>query len=71
MGQGGFSGFQGITDLLGLDVLNVLVGVVHHRVKPAGDVDKSLLHRFQAAAATAVQLGRGVFRGGGGLGVNE
>ena len=62
---------RAVTDLLGLDVLNVLVGVVHHGVKPAGDVDKSLLHRFQAAAEPAVQLGGGVFRGGGGLGINE
>ena len=59
------------SDLLRLNVLNVLVGVIHHGVKPGGDVDKGLLHRFQAAAETAVQLGCGVFCSGGGLGVDE
>ena len=59
------------SDLLRLNVLNVLVGVIHHGVKPGGDVDEGLLHRLQAAAETAVQLGCGVFRGSGGLGIDE
>ena len=71
VGQGGFGGLQGGADLLRLDVLNVLVRVVHYGVKPAGNVDKSLLNRLQTAVEPAVQLGGGVFRGGGGLGVNE
>ena len=33
VGQGGFRGFQGITDLLRLNVLDVLVGVIYHGVK--------------------------------------
>ena len=71
VGQGGFGGLQGGPDLLGLNILNVLVGVIHHGVKPGGDVDEGFLHRLQTAAQTAVQLSRGVFRSGGGLGIDE
>ena len=70
-GEGVGGDLQRRSDLLRLNVLNVLVGVIHHGVKPGGDVDEGLLHRRQAAAETAVQLGCGVFRGSGGLGIDE
>ena len=70
-GEGVGGDLQRGSDLLRLNVLDVLVGVIHHGVKPGGDVDEGLLHRLQAAAETAVQLGCGVFRGSGGLGVDE
>ena len=70
-GEGVGGDLQRGSDLLRLNVLDVLVGVIHHGVKPGGDVDEGLLHRLQAAAEAAVQLGRGVFRGGGGLGIDE
>ncbi len=57
--------------MLGLDVLNVFVRVVHHGVKPGSDVQQRVLHRFQDAAEAAVQLGGGVAGGGGGFGVDE
>ena len=70
-GEGVGGDLQRGSDLLRLNVLDVLVGVIHHGVKPGGDVDEGLLHRLQAAAETAVQLGCGVFRGSGGLGIDE
>ena len=70
-GEGVSGDLQRRSDLLRLNVLNVLVGVIYHGVKPGGDVDEGLLHRLQAAAETAVQLGCGVFRGSGGLGIDE
>ena len=45
-GEGVGGDLQRGSDLLRLNVLNVLVGVIYHGVKPGGDVDEGLLHRL-------------------------
>ena len=54
-----------------MDVLNVLVGVVHHGVEAAGDVHQDIPDPLRHPAEAAPQLGEGVLRGGGALGVDE
>ena len=69
--QGGASALKGGGDLLGVNVLDVLVRIVHHRVKPGGDLQQGFLDGFQHPAETALQLGGGVAGRGSGLGVNQ
>ncbi len=64
-------GLERLGDLSGSHVLNVLIRVVHHGVKPGGHVQQGLLDGLQTAAEAALELGGGVPGGGGGLGVDE
>ena len=53
------------------EVLDVLVGIVHHGVEAAGEAQQRVVDLFERAAQRAVHLGGGVPRRLGGLGVNE
>ena len=70
-GEGGVAVPEGPADLVGPDVLDVLVRIVHHRVKPGGNLQQGLLNGFQHPAETALQLGGGIAGRGSGLGVNQ
>ena len=62
---------QSVQQLLSLQVLNVLVGIVHNGVKPAGHVHQRVVHRLHAAAQYALQLSGGVAGCLGGLRVDD
>jgi hypothetical protein len=51
----------------GVNVLNILVRVVHHGVKPGGNVQQRRLYLLQLAAQRAVELPGGVAGGIGGF----
>lgn len=52
------------------EVLDVLVGIVHHGVEAAGKAQQRVVDLFERAAQRAVHLGGGVPRRLSGLGVN-
>ena len=54
-----------------MDVRDILVRVVHHGVKPGGDVQQGIRHRLKVPAQRAGELGGGVAGGGGSLRVDE
>ena len=62
---------EGIGYLPMLRRLNVLVGVVHRRIKAGGDVHEVAVHPLHAPTQCPGELEGGVLGGLGGFGVNE
>ena len=54
---------QRVQQLRPVQILDILVGVVHDGVKPAGHVHQRVVHRLHGAAQRAVQLSGGVAGG--------
>ena len=62
---------QGVQQMLTLQILDILVGIVHDGIEPAGHIHQRIVHRLDAAAQDAVQLSGGVAGGLGRLRVDD